>query len=115
VEDNERSARPSSDSLSDAVSGYLNRNRHASCQEIAKDLFISITIILRVLDEMGLRLFIARWVPYKLSPELKAKRIEICREILEILEQLGPRQKSIVLQRMDAGFTGLIITADNGQ
>jgi hypothetical protein len=90
VEDDERPGRLSSDSLSDAISGYLNRNPHASCREIAKDLFIPITIILRVLDEMDLRFFVARWVPYKLSPELEAKRIEICREILEILEQLGP-------------------------
>jgi hypothetical protein len=60
VEDDERSGRSSSDSLSDAVSGYLNRNPHASCREIAKDLFIPITTILRVLDKMGLRFFVAR-------------------------------------------------------
>jgi hypothetical protein len=40
VEDDERPGRPSSDSLSDAFSDYLNRNPHASCREIANDLFI---------------------------------------------------------------------------
>jgi hypothetical protein len=78
VEDDERPGRPSSDSLSDAISGYLNRNPHASCREIAKDFFISMITILRILDEIGLKFFIARWMPYNLSPELKAKRIEIC-------------------------------------
>jgi hypothetical protein len=97
VEDDDRSGRPSSANLSAAVSGYLNRNPHASCLEIAKDLFIPKTSILHVLDEMGLKFFVARWVPYKLSAELNAKRIEICQEVLVILEQLGPRQQHHVI------------------
>jgi hypothetical protein len=60
VEDEERPGRPSSNSLSNAVSGYLNRNPHASCLEIAKDLFIPMTTIIHVLDKMGLRFFVAR-------------------------------------------------------
>jgi hypothetical protein len=90
VEDDERPGRLSSDSLSDAISRYSNKNPYASCPKIAKDLFIPKTIILRVLDKMGLRFFVARWVSYKLSLELKAKRIEICREMLKVLKQLGP-------------------------
>jgi hypothetical protein len=115
VGDDERSGRPSSDSLSDAVSGYLNRNPQYSYREIAKDLFIPTNIILHVLDEIDLRLFVARWMPYKLSPELETKRIEIYQKMLEILEQLGPRQKIMLLQGMNAVFTGIIIYADNGQ
>jgi hypothetical protein len=97
VEDDERPGRPCSDSLSDAISGYLNKNPHTSCRKIANDLFIPRTTILRILDEMGLRFFVARWVPYKLSPESKAKRIEICREMLEVLERLNTWQKSHVI------------------
>jgi hypothetical protein len=115
VEDDERPGRPSSDSLSDIVSDYLNRNSQASRQEIAKDLFILMTIILRILDEIDMRFFIARWMPYKLSPELKANRIEICQEILEILEKPGSRQIIILLQGMNAGFIEIIIPADNRQ
>jgi hypothetical protein len=63
VEDDDRSGRPSSANLSTAISGYLNRNPHASCREIAKDLFIPKTTILRVMDKMSLRFFVARWVP----------------------------------------------------
>jgi hypothetical protein len=36
-------------------------------------------------------------VSYKLSLELKAKRIEICREMLKVLKQLGPWQKNHVI------------------
>jgi hypothetical protein len=97
VEGDERLGRPSSDSLSDAISDYLNRNPYASCRKIAKDLFIPTTTILRVLNEMGLKFFVTRWMPYKLAPELKAKRIDICQEMLEILEQLGPRQRIMLL------------------
>jgi transposase len=115
VEDNDRSGRSSSANFPAAVSGYLNRNPHTSCREIAKDLFIPKTSILRVLDEMGLKFFVARWVPYKLSAELKAKRIEICQEVLGILEQIGPRQQNHVITGTSPGFTGIIFTVDNGQ
>jgi hypothetical protein len=60
VEDDERPGRLFSDSLSDAVSGYLNRNPHASCRETVKDLFIPETTMLCILDQMGLRFFVAR-------------------------------------------------------
>jgi hypothetical protein len=33
-------------------------------------------------------------MPDKVSLELKAKRIEICQEMMEVLGQLGPGQKS---------------------
>jgi hypothetical protein len=46
---------------------------------------------------MGFRFFIAKWVPHELSAELKAKSVEIYIEILEVLEELGPRQKNHVI------------------
>jgi diadenosine tetraphosphate (Ap4A) HIT family hydrolase len=67
------------------------------------------------LDKMGQRFFFVRWMPHELSAELKAKRVEVCREMLEVLEQLGPRQKAMLLQGMNAGFTVIIITAANRQ
>jgi hypothetical protein len=49
------------------------------------------------------------------TPELKAKRIEICQEMLEVPEKLGPQQKIMRLQGMNAVFTVIILSADNGQ
>jgi hypothetical protein len=59
VEDDDTRGRPSGDVFAAAVSGYLIRNLHASCREIAKDLFVPKTTISRVLEEIGLRFFIA--------------------------------------------------------
>jgi hypothetical protein len=36
-------------------------------------------------------------VPHELLAELKAKRVEICKEKLEILEELDPQQKNHVI------------------
>jgi hypothetical protein len=90
VGEDERLGRPSSDSHSDSISGYLNRNPQASCPKIAKELFIPMTTILAILNKVSLRFFVARQMPYRLLLELKAKRIEICQKMLEVLEQLGP-------------------------
>jgi hypothetical protein len=86
VEDDDRPGRPSSDSLPATVSGYLNRNLYASCRDIAKDVFIPRTTIFPFLDEMGLRFFVARWGPHERSAKVKAKGVEICREMLDVLE-----------------------------
>jgi hypothetical protein len=97
VEDDERPGRFCSDCLSDAISSHLNKNPQTSCYKTARDLLISMTTIILILHKMGLRFFVTRWVPYELSPELKAKRIETCREMLKVLEQLDPEQKIMLL------------------
>jgi hypothetical protein len=60
VENDDRPEKYSCDDFSAAVSGYLERNPHASCFKIAKNLFISKITISRVLEEIGSRFFIAR-------------------------------------------------------
>jgi hypothetical protein len=57
VEDDDKPGRPSRDDFSAAVSGHLERNPHASCREISKDLFVPMTTISRVLKEIGSRFF----------------------------------------------------------
>jgi hypothetical protein len=90
VEDDNRPGRASRDDFSASVSGYLERNLHASCREITKDMFVPMTKISSVLEEIGSRFFIARWVSYELSVELKANRVNICQEMLDVLEKLDP-------------------------
>jgi hypothetical protein len=69
VEDDDKPGRPSRDDFSTTVSDYLERNPHALCGEIAKDLFVPINAISQVLEEIGSRFFIARSMPtnYRLS------------------------------------------------
>jgi hypothetical protein len=59
VEDDEKPGRSSRDDFSAVVSGYLERSLYASCREITKDLFVLMTTISRVLEEIGSRFFIA--------------------------------------------------------
>jgi hypothetical protein len=47
VKDDERPGRPSRDDFSAGISGYLERNPHASCCKIAKMSFVPRLIILR--------------------------------------------------------------------
>jgi hypothetical protein len=51
VEDDDRPGRFSRDDFSSAVPGSLERSPHVSCREIAKDLFVPMTIISRILEE----------------------------------------------------------------
>jgi hypothetical protein len=94
VEDDDRPGRASCDDFSAAIAGHLERNPHASCHEIAKDLFVPMTTISRILKEIGSRFFIARWVSDELSAESKVNRVDIYQEMLEVLEKLSPRQKN---------------------
>jgi hypothetical protein len=59
MEDDDRPERLSRDDFLAAVSGYLQRNSHASCREIVKDLFVLKIIISRVLEKIDPRFFIA--------------------------------------------------------
>jgi hypothetical protein len=55
-------------------------------------------MILQVLRKIGFRFFIANWVPREPSAELKTKRVEIYRKILDVLGELDSRQKNHVIK-----------------
>jgi hypothetical protein len=92
-----RPGKTSRDDFSIAVPGYFERNLSVSCHEIVKELFVPKTTILLALGEMGFRFFIAMQILQELSIELKAKRVKICKEMLEILEGLDLRQKNHII------------------
>jgi hypothetical protein len=60
VEDDDRPGRLSRDDFSAIVPGHLERNPHISCHEISKDLFVLMTIISRILEEIGSGFFTAK-------------------------------------------------------
>jgi hypothetical protein len=93
----DRLERPSRDDFRAPVSRYIERNPHASCCEIAKDLFVPITIISQALEEIESRFFIVRWMPHERSVESKENRVDICQKMLEILEKFGLRQTNYVV------------------
>jgi hypothetical protein len=53
VEEDDRSGRPFRDDFSAIVSGYLERNPRVSCFEIAKNMFVPMTTISRILEEIS--------------------------------------------------------------
>jgi hypothetical protein len=55
------------------------------------------TIISRVLEEIGSRFFIVSWGFHEPSAGLKTNRVDICQEMLEILEKLDQQQKNHVI------------------
>jgi hypothetical protein len=97
LEDHDRFGRPSRDDFSPAISGHLKRNIRASCCDIVKDLFVPMTTISQVLDEIGSRFIITRWVPHELSVKSKANRVDIYQEMSEVLEKPDPQQKNHVI------------------
>jgi hypothetical protein len=66
-------------------------------RETVKVLFVPRIIILRALENVGLRFFITRWGSHELSAELKAKRVKICREMPDVLKELGPQQMNHII------------------
>jgi hypothetical protein len=59
VEDDKRPGRPSRDNFSFTISDYLEGNPHAPYYEIAKNLFVPMSTISQILEEIGWKFFIA--------------------------------------------------------
>jgi hypothetical protein len=101
--------------LSVAISSYLERNPPASCREIAKDLFVPMTIIPRVLEQIASRFFTASWCP--MSYRLSRRRTEwiFVKRCWKFWKSPVHDKRIILFEVMNARCTWIIITADNGQ
>jgi hypothetical protein len=93
VEDDERPERPPHNDLDDAVLRFLERQPHSSSRKISKAVYSPWTKILRVLDDLELRLFTANWMPHRLSDAHLADRVELSQHMLDMMQGLGPRQQ----------------------
>mgnify|MGYP003415101186 FL=1 len=92
ISDADRSGRPvtvSTDENRDRVSALINDNRRITQREIAALLSISLDRVCHLVDSLGYRKISARWVPKMLTPEMKARRVEVCRELLDRFEREG--------------------------
>jgi histone-lysine N-methyltransferase SETMAR len=97
VKDEPRSGRPADTDFGDAVRRLLEEQPRASSRDISKALCSPRTTVLRVLRELGLQFFSARWVPHRLTDEQKHMRVEISQEILDMINRLGPRQRDYLI------------------
>jgi histone-lysine N-methyltransferase SETMAR len=86
VKDEERSGRPSLN-LDQEIDELLKENRHATTRVIAEQLHVSHTAVRKNLLKMGKRFLKNVWIPYELTETAKAKRREICSQLLEMYEK----------------------------
>jgi hypothetical protein len=97
VEDDERPGRHPQNGHGDAVLRFLERQPHCSSREISRALYSPRTTILRVSDDLGLRFFAPRRIPYRLSDAQKADRIELSQHMLDMMQGLGPKQQKYLI------------------
>jgi histone-lysine N-methyltransferase SETMAR len=86
VKDDERTGRPSLE-LDQKIDEILQENRHATTRLIAEQLHVSHTAVRQNLLKMGKRYLRNVWVPCELTESAKAKRVEICSQLLEMYEK----------------------------
>ncbi|CAH1966648.1 unnamed protein product [Acanthoscelides obtectus] len=68
----------------DAVRKLIIENRHVTYREIEASLKISKTSIQKILhEELGVRKLVSRWIPYLLTEEQKAARVNWCQKTLD--------------------------------
>jgi hypothetical protein len=115
VEDDERPGRPSRDDFWAIVSDYWEKKLYTSCREIIKELFVLRIIILQALGKIAFRFFIARWVPRKLSVELKAKKSRFVKRCWKFWKNSVRNKTIMLLQVTNAEFTRTITIVENGQ
>ena len=97
-EDQPRSGRPQKDELVKVVQQLLEDEPHLSQKKIAKRLEVHHSTIHQILTKvMGLKRVNFRWIPYCLSDDQKAVRVELSKAILETLGNASTTQLGMVI------------------
>jgi len=66
-----------------AVENMIRGNRCVTVKEVASLLDISVGSAHHIIhDELKFRKVFARWVPKRLTPEMKERRVDVCQELL---------------------------------
>jgi len=83
-----------------AVENVIRENRRVTVKEVASLLVISVGSAHHIIhDELKSRKVCARWVPKRLTPEIKERRVDACQELLYRYEADG----EAFLQRIVTG------------
>ena len=70
-----------------AMENVIRENWHVTVKEVASLLDISVGSAYHIIhDELKLRKVCARWVPRRLTPEMKERRVDACQELLRQYE-----------------------------
>jgi hypothetical protein len=82
--------------LGDAVLRSLDKQPHFSSREMSKALCSLKTTTLHTLHtlhDLGVQFCTPRWISHRLPQEKELNRKELCRETLDFLRDIGPRQQ----------------------
>jgi len=91
ITDLDRPGRPLIDDIDSKVLCILQRDPFASCRAIADEVGVDASTVLRRLTQsLGFQSRLLKWVPHKLTDELKQKRVVMA---LDLLKQLEFEQK----------------------
>jgi hypothetical protein len=90
--------RPDLDDTDAEILSVLRISPFSSVRTIADSLGIpASTVYLHLVEKIGLQNYFLRWVPHMLTEELRQKRVELSRQLLELLEsQRGVNFRDIV-------------------
>ena len=87
LENEIKSGRPQEIFISDIVALLLEKDTYITAHQIAKRLKISVDTVIRTLSEdLGYNYRHLRWIPHVLTIELKRKRVQQSKVILQCLE-----------------------------
>jgi uncharacterized protein YfaT (DUF1175 family) len=64
----------------------LEKNSHSSSRDISKALFTPKTTIIRLLADIGLKFYQARWIPHRLSEQQKADRMTLSQDMFQMMQ-----------------------------
>jgi hypothetical protein len=92
--------RPDLDDTDAKILSVLGISPFSSVRTIADSLGIPVsTVYLHVVEKIGFKNYFLRWVPHMLTEELRQKRVELSRQLLELLEsQRGIKFHDIVTE-----------------
>jgi hypothetical protein len=77
--------RPPVDDIDAEILSLLRKYPFSSVRAIADSLEIPASIIYLV-EKIGLKIFLLRWVPHALTSELRQKSVELSSQLLQVLE-----------------------------
>jgi hypothetical protein len=73
------------------------RNPHSSSRDVSKALFVPKITILQVFTGLGLRFYKTGWIPHRPSEEQKVDRVTLAQDILQVMQDLGPKQQKYLI------------------
>ena len=87
LENENKSGRPQEIFISEIVIRLLEKDSYTTAHQIAKRLKISVDTVIRTLNEdLSYNYRHLRWVPHLLTIDIKKKRVQQCKKILQCLE-----------------------------